>query len=420
MEDKELEELLKLDIPNIEGNKDKVLEACKARNVENNKKLTRRIYYIPSFVVLFIITILSIVLLSNRESIDISKINKAIDNLEYIDNDEEKMIAIMNIEKDIQNVSADKQEKINIDKLMYANNITVNNLKNSVEWDELFVFDEQYRNVESIVDLRNESVAKIIINGLMPTKAYEERINDIKFNKSFFSLVDIPYSEINILEEDDNVLLNMFRKASKAGDYRHPFYVMYDIQDNTNIEFMIHQSGYIVIRVQKVLEDEITICKKYVSIVRVNYEDFEILFDKDNLKRYNSYKNYNILLNVLIMEKLDNCSIYSLSIIENSSSSIFKIIKDENDINLIMSYINNENVLFDKEIFYVNPYDLACITIGIALELSDGSIDHIVFKVSNEGVLKVKASNDLYIYYTDKNTIDYNALLACIENFLHK
>lgn len=419
MEDKELKELLKIDFPEIKGNEEKILAVCKAKNVEHNKRLKKLTYVLSGFVVLTFIFVLSITLLNNRLPSDVVKINNSIAYLDSIYNNEAKMLEIMKIEKDIQTISEDNYAKIKMSKLSHETTLTVNNLKSSVKWSELFVIDEQYCGVESIVDFCNVSVAKINENSLIPSDAYEERINDIEFNKIFLILVDIPYSEINSFE-DDNVLLNMLRQELNKDDYRSPFYVMYDIQDKTNIEFMIHPSGYIVITIKKVLAEEITIYKKYVSIVRVNYEDFGSLFDRENLEKYNLYKNYNIVMNGINIKNTNISSINFMSISENGSSSIVKIINDKNDIDSIMFFINNENMLFDKEIYYVNSYDLSCVTIGISLNLSDGSTDNITCKISNEGVLKVKESNDLYIYYTDKNVIDYNALLACIKNLLYK
>lgn len=418
MEDNELKNLLKIDFPEIKGDEEKVLATCKARTTKHNKQLLKLTYLLSGFIVLAFISVLSIVILNNRIPSDVARINNSIINLDKIENDEEKMLEIMKIEKDIETIPIDKKTKIDMSKLSYETISTVNNLKSSVEWSELFVIDELYCGVELIGDLSSVSVALINENSLSPNEAYEVRINDVEFNNNFFSLVEIPYSEIYGLE-DENVLLNMLRKKLNVDDYHSPFYVMYDIQDKTNIEFMIHPSGYIVITIKKVLE-EMIIYKKYVSIVKVNYKDFETLLDKDNLKKYNLYKNYNTIVNVLNMEKLDNCSIDFLSISENSSSSVVKIIKDENDIDLIMSFIDNENVLFDKEIYYVNPYDLSCITIGIALKLSDGTTNYITCKISSEGVLKIKENNDSYIYYTDKNVIDYNALLVCIKKILYK
>lgn len=419
MKDEELKVLLKIDFPEIKGNEEKILAVCRAKNVEHNKRLKKITYVLSSFVVLTFIFVLSITLLNNRLPSDVVKINNSIAYLGSIYNNEAKMLEIVKIEKDIQTISEDNYAKIKMSKLSHETTLTVNNLKSSVKWSELFVIDEQYCGVETIVDFCNVSVAKINENSLIPSDAYEERINDVEFNKIFLSLVDIPYSEINSFEDDD-VLLNMLRQELNEDDYRSPFYVMYDIQDNTNIEFMVHPSGYIVITIKKVLADEITIYKKYVSIVRVNYEDFGSLFDRENLKKYNLYKNYNIVMNGINIKNTNISSINFMSISENGSSSIAKIINDENDIDSIMFFINNENMLFDKEIYYVNSYDLSCVTIGIALKLSDGSTDNITCKISNEGVLKVKASNDLYIYYTDKNVIDYNALLACIKNLLYK
>ena len=391
MSDERLEKLLEEDninVPKTNFNSKEIISYCECKTRKITKK--RLIFSLSSFVLIGII-VLSFVLINNVMFSNVSKINNSIANLDSIDNDEEKMLEIMKIEKDIENISVKQQTKIDMSKLSYESAKTIKNLKSSVEWSVLFEIDEQYCDIGSIGDLSNVLVAKINENSLRPSDAYEERINDAHFNKSFLSLVDVPYSEINSLE-DDNLLINMFRKELNEDDYRSPFYVMYNVNDYNFFEFMIHPSGYIVITNKKLLEDEITVYKKYVSIVRVNYEDFAILLNKDNLKKYNLYKNYNIAIDELNINKIDISSIEFLSVSENGSSSIVKIINDKNDIDSIISFINNENVLFDKEIYYVNSYDLSCITIGIALKLSDGSTDNISCKISNEGVLKLKTN----------------------------
>ena len=416
MGDEELKELLKIDFPEIKGDENKVLTGCKASYDKYNKKITGLAYTLSSFVIIVCIVILSIVLINNKAN-DVIRINKSIDSLARINDDETKMLRIMTIEKELLNVSAVKKENINISKLSYEKTVTVNELQQSVEWNDFFLKDGQYCTLESVNGLREASIARVVGDALKPTSSYERRINDGIFNEYFFDLVDIPYSEI--VDLDDEELINMFRNHTTENDNRLPFYVMYGAPDDTFFEFMIHPSGYVVISVRKPLDDKMAMYKKYVSIVRINYEEFNELLSKDNLEKYDLYENYNIELNIIDSNHLDTDFIEFLSISENFASSTAIIVENKDDINLIMSLINGTNVLFAKERYNISAYDLSCITIGIAIKTSDGSMESIVCKVSNEGILSIKTHNDPYIYYTDKGKIDYNALALCIKEIVY-
>ncbi|MBO7086072.1 MAG: hypothetical protein J6W25_03045 [Bacilli bacterium] len=355
MEDKELEELLKLDIPNIEGNKDKVLEACKARNVEYNKKLTRRIYYIPSFVVLSIITILSIVLLSNRESIDISKINKAINNLEYIDNDEEKMIAIMNIEKDIQNVSADKQEKINIDKLTYANNITINNLKNSVEWKDCLNDNDNYTSLDKIFNI-NEITDIRMIKGRFSSVMWE-------FNKAFYSDLllkfDLPY--INIIDKADS--FHNEYKDILSGEYNNEYtFYLKSVDDSRTIQIRVYDSGYVLISITErngtdVYDVELK--SLFISLIpqgKIDYLDNYIKKEYDIKQSYvDAYLSGNYPAGRVLIEKYyGNYNGYDVVLIKLADYGDTGMTKDVVIGNVTFHYLfsNREILLWTGNIFY--------------------------------------------------------------------
>ena len=191
MEDKELEELLKLDIPNIEGNKDKVLEACKASKNKYNKRMIKLTCVLSSSVIVIAAIILGIILINNKTN-TIAKINRSIDNLEYIDNDEEKITKIIEIEKDIQTISADKQEKLDLSKLSYEKNTAIDNLKKSARWNDCLNLNTSYISLDKIFN-QNE-----IVNIRMMEGRYSSVIwtVDKAFYKDLLSRFDLPYIDI--------------------------------------------------------------------------------------------------------------------------------------------------------------------------------------------------------------------------------
>lgn len=277
MEDKELEELLKLDIPNIEGNKDKVLEACKASKNKYNKRTIKLAYVLSSFIILVSAIVLSVVLINNRTN-DAARINKSIDDLEYIDNDEEKMIAIMNIEKDIQNISADKQEKINIDKLSYEENITVNNLKNSVEWKD-YINNVDYSLLGSIFNYS-------LISGI---DIHKERFgsemwvcNNDDFYKELLTIFDLPY--VDLKENFSDEIAHAF------SDYTNYYSFTIYLRNNELVDIGVYNSGYIRVRVKDTTGDnqQYVIKKSYISLIKLDTSKLYNFMDNTNLSKYNA------------------------------------------------------------------------------------------------------------------------------------
>ena len=67
MEDEKLKKLLKIDFPEIKGDEDKVLAACKARNENNNRPLIKIAYALSSFLVLTVIVVIGVLLFNNSE-----------------------------------------------------------------------------------------------------------------------------------------------------------------------------------------------------------------------------------------------------------------------------------------------------------------------------------------------------------------
>lgn len=243
MEDKELEELLKLDIPNIEGNKDKVLEACKASKNKYNKRMIKLTCVLSSSVIVIAAIILGIILINNKTN-TIAKINRSIDNLEYIDNDEEKIMKIIEIEKDIQTISADKQEKLDLSKLSYEENTVIDNLKKSARWNDCLNLNTSYISLDKIFN-QNE-----IVNIRMMEGRYSSVIwtVDKAFYKDLLSRFDLPY--IDIIDKID--FFHSEYNDILSEDYNNEYtFFLAGADDSRAIQIRVYDSGYILIGINE-------------------------------------------------------------------------------------------------------------------------------------------------------------------------
>ena len=68
-----------------------------------------------------------------------------------------------------------------------------------------------------------------------------------------------------------------------------------------------------------------------------------------------------------------------------------------------------------KELYYINSYEMSSINIGIVAKSEDGMIDNWTCSVSNEGILYIKPYESQYVYYTNKECVDYFGLLEYIK-----
>jgi len=274
MEDEKLKELLKIDFPEINGDKEKTLAVCKARNIQNNKQLTRFAYVLSSFVVLVLVSLISVLLFNNRIPSDVTKINNSISELKNIEDDEEKMLTIMKIKKEVQSISEDKRKKINMSQLSNEISITSNNLKSSAEWsnnlnnEELFyTFTEITNNYEI-----KELYAIKGLNSRIKIQISRKELIDLLASYFYLPYANIISSKETFYEEYSDIL------NGDDSDYCN-FHVIFDDSNNNSL-FNIHVygSGYVLITTTIKGSGNETITNMYVSLVSLDYMSFKLAY----------------------------------------------------------------------------------------------------------------------------------------------
>ena len=234
-------------------------------------------------VVLTIITVLSIVLLNNRIPSDVAKINDEIADLENIDNDETKMLKIMQIEKEVQTISVDKQAKINMSKLSYETTHTVSKLKNSLEWSECLSVSDSYLRLNSISEYFDHIEKIEMMAGRY--SSVKVRINDSSFIEGLFGLFELPYVDI---EERDS-FWDEYEKLL-IGDQRMNYhFICKTSNENITILIDVYESGYVVIGVNERIGDDVydVVGRKLaISLIPLDTAEFWNYISYDNLKKY--------------------------------------------------------------------------------------------------------------------------------------
>lgn len=309
MEYDELKKLLKIDFPEIKGNEKKVLAACKARERKYNKQLIKLTYFLASFVVLTVIAVLSIVLLNNRVPNEVAEINDAIADLGSIKSDEKRMLEIMEIKKDIQNISADKQKKINMSKLAYETNTTVNHLKNSVEWNGCLNTNNSYVTLENILN-HNEIIEISMIKGRYSLLRFIS--TSTLFNDGLLLLFDLPY--IDIIDKSES-FQNEYKDVLGT-DYNneYTFYLM-DNDESESVVIRVYDSGYVLIWTTNKNSDnayDIEYKSLFISLLPLEEQNF--------LKYIGSLKVENVANYFRLCEVFDVDDISLIAIISDISS----------------------------------------------------------------------------------------------------
>ena len=411
MEYDELKDILKLDIPKPSKDFNKLLNACKRNQFNNNRFLLS--FVLDSLVVVCIL-VLGIVLFSNKVPNNVIQINNSIENLRKVDNCEDKLMEIMRLRREINTISSTNQSKIALKELAYEETNTVKELKQSVDWKNYFKAESSYSTLEMIGDFSESKKYRVIGDVLRPLTTYERRINDSQFNADFISLIDVPFAEI-VEELDGNRIVNTLRENTNVGETRAPYEVMTIVNNNIILEIMIFPCGYIVIRNMTIVDNRLAINNEYISLISVDYNEFYDLLSKENLANYNFDYGYEEQVELFTNDYLMTHTIDSLTFHLDAASSLLTIVNDENSINTFLSFFNIEKEMYAKELYYINSYEMSSINIGIVAKSEDGMIDKWSCSVSNEGILYIKPYESQYVYYTNKECVDYFGLLEYIK-----
>jgi len=405
---KKLEEKLKVNYPEFKNKCDEVYRRCE-ENSNNKIIIIQPKFYICIFTMAAIIVIASLCFMNNKNNKTISEINDSINNLSEIEDIELKLIEIMKIDNQIEQIPVTKRFRIKMNHLEKEIIESTTILKNDVEWGKNANTENNYLDLDSICDFNIANVLKVIGYDQNTKKDYIERIRDDVFKRNYYSLTSLPY--IDLLNISENELKMMLQEYSKDEPYQQPYYIEIVLNDNLVYTFTIHQSGYILVSEKNITSDS---TRTYISLVKSKFDDFSSLLSLESLENYN--KEINVQkYNVITEEYLDEYGVIQLSTLEFSASSIALIIKDEEEIASIMSILDLKSKSFNKEIYYRSNYDWNSISIGIRFKSKNGTEDLWTCLISEEGIISIHNHNDAYIYYSNKNEVNHIELLYAIR-----
>ncbi len=231
--------------------------------------------------VILIILIFCLCLAACKKTISVEVINKSIDNLETIDDDSKRMIKIMEIRRKIKTLSEEDLSKINSIKFNDYYEKSLNSLKKSFIWQNIYK-DGDYYTLDSIFN--DNKIAEIQMINSFDSKKLASK--DSSFIKSFLEIIDVPY--LNIIEGSDS-----FNETYKEMVYDEGTHYKFNILIENAYGFLflidILDNGYILIRFGVKIEgtiNELVIREKKLSLMAINYDEVKSFFKKRNIRKY--------------------------------------------------------------------------------------------------------------------------------------
>ena len=271
MSDERLEKLLKEDninVPKTNFNSKEIISycECKTRKITKQKRL---IFSLSSFVLLFGLIMLSLLFVYNGFNSSVRAVNKSIDNLGNISDNNTKMQEIMKIDQEIKTLSLEKQEKVNIDKLSLETQITITNLKNAASWSNDINNDVTYFAFDEVINTEiNELYVK---KGLVSNTTI--RLTSNEFTDSLLAKFYLPY--IDIIDNIESFYEDY--KVQLSGDTNDfcSFQINYSYDNDEPIfNIYVYGSGYVLIT--ESIDNMLT--KAYISLISLDYSEFKLTY----------------------------------------------------------------------------------------------------------------------------------------------
>lgn len=204
------------------------------------------------------------------EKKDFRSIEEEINYIFNMDTSDEKMIKIMNIEKEIRKLS--NEEKDNIRNMEVFYNETKNTaleLKENVSWNEFLNMDVDYLMLNDLVNI--EEITKIrFIKDFSSIDFYIEK-KEIIYN--IINIIDVPYIDRISLSNNDVEIHDIL-----ISDSTEVYSYFLEITDNFYMNFFVYSNGYVSVSINKN-----NISNGYISIVRVNFNELKNICKYENL-----------------------------------------------------------------------------------------------------------------------------------------
>jgi len=283
MNDSELEELIKKDlpvIPDVKWNSKELLKVSKEKEKKNKKNISRVIYSL-SFISIMFVIIFSIIMVNQNNNI--IKMNTSINNLETINSNEDRIMEVMKLDREIKANYQNSLSKISIDKLKQVTNNTVKQLKATFEWKSTLSPDEDYKELCEYFRFDNVYDIKMVRS----FSSIVEIIDSQYIIGELLSYFDLPF--IEIVNNKDSFYEDYKEKLS--GDYKDFYSVSLKyngMDENESIIIDIYGSGYITVVINERIGDgTYDVINKYslVSLVPIYFDGFSEFVSYENLNR---------------------------------------------------------------------------------------------------------------------------------------
>ena len=233
------------------------------------RKLKLCLYPIVLLVVVFF-GIIYVVNFTNQGGVDYAKIIEEINYISNMNTSDEKMVRIMNLEKEIRKLSNEEKNNVKNIALFYSEvKKTSLELKENVSWSEFLNINDDYLILSDFVNIENINKIRFI-KGFSSIDFYIEKneiINDI------INIIDVPYIDVISLSNNDvNIHDILISGSTEVYDY------FIEITDNFYINVSVYSNGYVMMYVM-----ENNINKSYISIVKVEFNELKNICKYENL-----------------------------------------------------------------------------------------------------------------------------------------
>ena len=204
------------------------------------------------------------------EKKDFRSIEEEINYIFNMDTSDEKMIKIMNIEKEIRKLSNEEKDDIrNMEVFYNETKITALELKENVCWNEFLNMDVDYLMLNDLVNI--EDITKMrFIKGFSSIDFYIEK-KEIIYN--IINIIDVPYIDRISLSNNDVEIHDIL-----ISDSTEVYYYFLEITDNFYMNFFVYSNGYVSVSI-----NNNNISNGYISIVRVNFNELKNICKYENL-----------------------------------------------------------------------------------------------------------------------------------------
>ena len=221
-------------------------------------------------IIAFIMSLMIIMCLTGcGEESNVKSIEEEINYISNMDNSDEKMVKIMNLEKEIKKLSTEEKNNIKYLELFYDEAINTSiELKENVSWSECLNKEVNYLTLNDFINIENINKMRLIKNFVSTFIFIEKKeiINDI------VNLIDIPY--INVLNNDVDISDQL--TSNSAEFYSYELF----IDDNYCMSFYAYSNGYVWLSAKVNNIDN-----AYVSIVKIDFDKLKDICSFENLRK---------------------------------------------------------------------------------------------------------------------------------------